>query len=77
LLPDAFAGFGRHRPGLLVDTEGDLLEVFLSPELRVPGSKDLCPVPTTTEPIGDLFYAVVLVFISRSFLLVKCRWKPG
>src|SRR5690349_346526 len=60
LLPDPVARFGRHRPPLLVDAEGDLLEVLLSAHFAIPLTEDLAAIPPASEAARDRFDPALL-----------------
>src|ERR1700752_612347 len=55
LLPDPIARLGRHRPPLLIDAEGDLLEVLLAAHFAIPLTEDLAAIPPTSEAARDRF----------------------
>src|SRR5436309_2695105 len=53
LLPNAFAGLGRHRPVLVVQAESDLLQVFLLAALPVPVAEQFGAVLASAESLPD------------------------
>src|SRR2546426_9696416 len=53
LLPDAFAGLGRHRPVLLVEAERHLLQVRFLAALSIPVAEQFRAVLASAEALAD------------------------